>query len=75
MKYVDVAVPKLTTVTRTDVLHALGLERRRSPRSKAVAALGLTALGALLGAGLVLTRALMLGAHAAHVVSPERTAA
>ena len=73
MKYVNVAVPKLTTVTRTDVLHALGLERRRSPRSKAVAALGLTALGALLGAGL--TRALMLGAHAAHVVSPERTAA
>lgn len=58
MKRFNISMPKVTT---TELLAAVGLERRRSTGLKVATGLGIAAVGAALGAGAVLARALMLG--------------
>jgi hypothetical protein len=54
----SIAMPKISS---SDVLDALGLERRRTTGRRVAASLGLTALGAVLGAGAMLLGIAMLG--------------
>ena len=54
----SIAMPKISS---SDVLDALGLERRRTTSRRVAASLGLTALGAVLGAGAMLLGIAMLG--------------
>lgn len=61
MKRFNISMPKLPVLTVAGVLCGMGLERRRSAGSKVATGLGFVTLGAALGAGAVLARALMLG--------------
>lgn len=61
MNRFNISMPKLPGLTVAGVLCGMGLERRRSTGSKVATGLGFAAIGAAIGAGAVLTRALMLG--------------
>ncbi|MGV3621833.1 MAG: hypothetical protein ACO1OB_13500 [Archangium sp.] len=55
------ALTKLPALTVAGVLCGIGLERRRSAGSQVASGVGLVTLGAAIGAGAVLARALVLG--------------
>ena len=61
MNRFNISMPKLPALTVAGVLCGMGLERRRSAGSKVATGIGFVTLGAALGAGVVLARALMLG--------------
>lgn len=61
MKPFNISMPKWPALTVAGVLCGVGLERRRSAGRKVATGVGLVTLGAAIGAGAVLARALVLG--------------
>jgi hypothetical protein len=62
----------LPRVSSSDLLQALGLERRRSNGGKLAVGLGLVTAGALLGVGVLLLRAVLTG-HEGRDASDDAT--